>query len=233
MYRPSILEAKFAAHREQEEMAKRFSHMSNVQNSPAASLMFYMCFQSDSGNSNVRFSYSFKQTPMRMCKEISILASFLPLFTCHGGNHFQYIIWWHLQKFSFALVVFYQIQGYAMFESVPLCSDIYISSTSSQYVKVTMDSKLEEHQGKVVTLYTFAGLARFEFLTTELLKIQVVRDVIPYQTLESMVIIYQSTMRNVPENTNLYCLLSIRRFSTIVLYPYFLSSINTCGIGER
>jgi hypothetical protein len=59
MYSPSILEAKFAEYREQEEPAKRFSYMSNVQNSSAASLMFYMCFQSDSGKSNVRFSYSF------------------------------------------------------------------------------------------------------------------------------------------------------------------------------
>jgi len=59
MYSPSILETKFAAYREQDELVKRFSYMSNVQNSPVASVMFYMCFQSDSGNSNIRFSYSF------------------------------------------------------------------------------------------------------------------------------------------------------------------------------
>ena len=54
----------------------------------------------------------------------------------------------------------------------------------SQCVKVAMDSILEEHQGKVVMMYKFDGLARFEVLTAELLKIQVVRVVIPYQPLE-------------------------------------------------
>jgi len=72
-----------------------------------------------------------------------------------------------------------------------------------------MDYILEEHQGKVVMLYKFDGLARFEVLTAELLKIQVVREVKPYQPLELMVIIYQSTRRNVPGDTNLYCLPSI------------------------
>jgi len=76
-------------------------------------------------------------------------------------------------------------------------------------VKVTIDSILEERQDKEVMLYKFVGLARFEFLTAELLKIQVVRDVIPYQPLESMAIIYQSTRRNVPGNTTLYCMPSI------------------------
>lgn len=79
----------------------------------------------------------------------------------------------------------------------------------SQYVKVTMNSTLEERQDKEVTLYKFAGLARFEVVTAELLKIQVVRDVIPYQSLESMVITYHSTRRNVPGNMTLYCLPSI------------------------
>jgi hypothetical protein len=138
-----------------------------------------------------------------------------------------------MQKFSFALVVFYQIQGCAIFENVPLCSDIYISSMPSQYVKVTMDSILEEYQGEVVMLYKSAGLARFEVRTAELLKIQVVRDVMLYQPLESMVIIYQSTRRNVPGKTNRYRLPCIRTVSTVVLYPYILSSITTCGIDER
>jgi hypothetical protein len=43
---------------------------------------------------------------------------------------------------------------------------------------------LEELRGKAVTLYKFTGLARFEVLTAEFLKIQVVRDVMPYQQLE-------------------------------------------------
>jgi hypothetical protein len=68
-----------------------------------------------------------------------------------------------------------------------------------------MKSILEEGQDKEVILYKFAGLARFGVLTAELLKIQVVRDVIPYQPLESMVITYHSTRRNVPGNTILYC----------------------------
>lgn len=72
-----------------------------------------------------------------------------------------------------------------------------------------MDSVLEEYQGKVVMSYKFPGLARFEVLTAELLKIQFVRDVIPYQPLESVIIIYQLTLRNVSRNTNLYCLPSV------------------------
>jgi hypothetical protein len=96
-----------------------------------------------------------------------------------------------------------------IFENVPLCSDIYIRSMPSQYVKVTVDSLLEEHQGKVVMLYKFSGLARFDILIAELLKFQVVRDVMPCQPLESMVIICQSTRHNVPGNTNPYCLPSI------------------------